>query len=176
MIKTERLLIRQFKQSDYEDLYEYLSLPEIYEYEPGEPINMDMAKEIAKQRSFGNDFYAVELSEINKVIGHIYFKQIEPMEWMTWEIGYIFNPNYQRKGYATEAVKAIVEYAFGNLGTHRIVAHCNPKNEASWKLLDRIGMRREGTLIKNVFFKKDEAGKPIWQDTYEYAMLNETDV
>lgn len=173
MIKTERLIIRRFEQSDYMDLYDYLSLPEIYAYEPGEPIDMVTAKDMATQRAQGNEFFAVELSETKKMIGHIYFKQIEPLEWMTWEIGYIFNPSYQRKGFATEAVKAIVEYAFSNWNSHRIIAHCNPKNEASWKLLDKIGMRREGVLLKNIFFSRNEDGQPNWQDTYEYAMLRE---
>ncbi|MTL92046.1 N-acetyltransferase, partial [Turicibacter sanguinis] len=57
------------------------------------------------------------------------------------------------------------------LGARRIVAMCSPLNESSWKLLERIGMRYEGTLLQNVYFKKDEEGKPIWLDTYEYAIL-----
>ena len=50
---------------------------------------------------------------------------------------------------------------------------CNPENESSWKLMERVGMRREGHLKKNVFFFKDENGEPIWQDTYEYGLLRE---
>ena len=50
---------------------------------------------------------------------------------------------------------------------------CNPRNEASWKLLERLGFRREGTLIRNIWFFQDEEGKPLWQDTYEYGMLKE---
>jgi len=48
---------------------------------------------------------------------------------------------------------------------------CNPLNEPSWRLLERLGMRREGHLIKNIYFKKDECGNPIWADTLEYAVL-----
>lgn len=50
---------------------------------------------------------------------------------------------------------------------------CNPENTASWRLLERISMRREGYLKKSVFFKKTIDGKPIWQDTYQYAILAE---
>ena len=48
---------------------------------------------------------------------------------------------------------------------------CNPLNEHSWKLLEGLNMRREGTLIKNIYFKKDINGKPLWADTYEYGIL-----
>lgn len=50
---------------------------------------------------------------------------------------------------------------------------CNPQNQSSWKLLERLGFRREGTLIRNIYFFCDEAGEPLWQDTYEYGMLKE---
>lgn len=60
---------------------------------------------------------------------------------------------------------------FSKLNAHRIIAMCNPKNIASWKLLERLNMRREGYLQKNVFFKYDGERKPIWNDTYEYAVL-----
>ena len=48
---------------------------------------------------------------------------------------------------------------------------CNPVNTTSWRLLERLGMRREGHLIQNIYFKKDENGEPIWSDTFEYAIL-----
>ena len=52
-----------------------------------------------------------------------------------------------------------------------VTAMCNPLNTASWKLMERLGMRREGHLIQNIWFKRDERGEPIWSDTYEYAIL-----
>ena len=48
---------------------------------------------------------------------------------------------------------------------------CNPKNVQSWRLLERLRLRREGTLLQNIFFKRDAEGKPIWCDTYEYGIL-----
>jgi RimJ/RimL family protein N-acetyltransferase len=50
---------------------------------------------------------------------------------------------------------------------------CNPENQASWKLLERLGFRREGTLLKNIYFFTDENDNPIWQDTFEYGLLKE---
>ena len=53
------------------------------------------------------------------------------------------------------------------------MARCNPLNYRSHKLMERLGMRREAELKKNVFFRKDSFGNPIWQDTLVYAILNE---
>jgi [ribosomal protein S5]-alanine N-acetyltransferase len=171
MIETNRLFIRQFLPSDFNDLYEYLSDPSIYVYEPGEPISLDEAKELVSQRSMGNIFWAVVLKWENKLIGHLYFEQLEPEERMTWELGYIFNPKYHRKGYASEASAALVEYAFTHYHVHRIMARCNPENPASWRLLEKIGFTREGHFRKNNFFRKDARGNPLWFDTYEYSIL-----
>ena len=111
------------------------------------------------------------LDRIQKLIGHLYFKQLEPEDRMTWELGYIFNPSYQRKGYASEAAAALVQYAFDHYHAHRVMARCNPENTASWKLLEKIGFTREGSFRKAGFVHKDEAGRPIWTDVYEYSKL-----
>lgn len=58
------------------------------------------------------------------------------------EIGYIVNQNFQRKGYALEAITAVIDNAFAN-GVHRVFAECDPRNECSWKLLERAGLDRE---------------------------------
>ncbi|MNI70272.1 ribosomal-protein-S5-alanine N-acetyltransferase [compost metagenome] len=88
-------------------------------------------------------------------------------------IGYIFNPAYYGKGYATEACQRLLKYVFEELGAHRVMALCNPENAPSWRLLERLLMRREGYFKNEVFFKTTESGQPIWQDTYQYAILKE---
>jgi RimJ/RimL family protein N-acetyltransferase len=168
-IKTKRLLIRNFTKNDYNDLFDYLSDKETYKFEPNEPISIQIAQELCCERARNNKFFAVQLE--NKVIGHIYFNQIEPENLMTWEVGYIFNKKYQRKGYATESLRAIIEYGFKELEVHKIIAHCNPNNIQSWKLLERVKMKREGKLRKNIYFNEDDNGNPIWLDTYEYGIL-----
>jgi RimJ/RimL family protein N-acetyltransferase len=168
-INTERLKIRNFSKSDFNDLHEYLSDKDTYKYEPGEPITIIESKTLCNERSKNNKFLAVQFK--NKIIGHIYIGQMKPKKLMTWEIGFIFNKKYQGKGYATESLKAIIEYGFDKMGIHKIIAHCNPKNTSSWKLLERVKMKREGKLRKNVYFNVDTNGNPIWLDTYEYGLL-----
>ena len=166
MIKTKRLIVRQFAATDAADLFEYLSNPAIYKFEPGDPISIDRAMLMSQERSASTDFLALELLGSGKMIGNVYFKQIEPGDFRTWELGYIVNPAYQGKGYATEAISALLRKEFKEKPIHRVVAHCNPENDASWKLLERVGLLR-----KNVFFRRAADSAEIWTDTYEYAIL-----
>ena len=65
----------------------------------------------------------------------------------------------------------MIENAFRE-GAHRVYAECGPRNTASWKLLERAGLRREAHFRQNIWFRKDAAGEPVWKDTYVYAVLS----
>jgi [ribosomal protein S5]-alanine N-acetyltransferase len=173
-LHTDRLVVRRFRPDDWRDLLAYLSLPETYRFEPGEPIDAEQARALAVERSSGSAFWAVALREEPRVIGHLYLAPTEPAELRTYELGYIFDPAYHGHGYATEAARALVDHAFAEMGAHRVIAQCDPANVASWRVLERIGFVREGHLRRNIFFRRDAAGRPIWQDTYEYGRVNET--
>ena len=168
---TERLCIRRFTAEDWCDLHAYLSLPDVVKYEPYNVFTEDECKVAALKRAENPAFWAVCLKDSGKLIGNLYFQQDEYKEIRTWELGYVFNPVYHGLGYATESCRCIMDYAFTTLKAHRIVAKCNPRNTPSWRLLERLSMRREGHLIKSIFFKRDDSGNPIWNDTYMYAML-----
>ncbi len=170
MINTMRLNIRKFLQTDWQDLYEYLSQAEVVKYEPYDPFTKEQAKQEAVRRSNNPDFWAVCLQDTGKLIGNVYLAK---QEFDTWELGYVFNQSYQNKGYATEAVRALLDEVFINQNAHRVIAMCNPLNTSSWKLLERLNMRKEAHMIRNIWFFKDEDNNPIWQDTYQYAVLKE---
>lgn len=173
MLYTERLIIRPFLKSDYKDLHEYLSRKETYNFERGEPISLKTAQKYASDWSKGKNFFAAILKANNKLIGQVSFFPERPPEFKTWQIGYIFHPDYQNKGYATEATQAVIKYAFKELEAHRIVAHCSPENIPSWKVLEKCGMRKEGIAKKDFLLRNDEKGNPIWLDSYDYAILDE---
>jgi RimJ/RimL family protein N-acetyltransferase len=173
LIQTQRLIIRPFRATDFTGLFEYLSNPLVYQFEPGAPITLAEAQALAVERAGQSEFWAVALQTTDQIVGHLYFSQIDPHHLQTWELGYIFNPAHQRQGYASEAAAALVRHGFAAWGIHRVVAHCSPENTASWRLLERIGMHREGYFRKNIYFKTDASGRPLWLDTLAYALLEQ---
>jgi|LGOV01.1.fsa_nt_gb RimJ/RimL family protein N-acetyltransferase len=170
MLRTDRLIIRKFEKSDGEDLYKYLSNPDVVEYEPYEIHSLEESKKEATNRSKDNRFLAVVLKDTNTLIGNLFYKKNEN-DFETWEVGYVFNSNYHNKGYATESLRVLLEHIFIEQKAHRIVAFCNSHNKPSWKLLERVGFRREAHLVKQAYFSKDEQGKPKWFNTFGYALL-----
>jgi RimJ/RimL family protein N-acetyltransferase len=170
-LTTERLILRRFTEEDTQDLYEYLSREEVVHYEPYGVFDYESARKEAVRRASDDSFWAVCLQDTGKLIGNIYFQHKEPAEFMTWEIGYVFNPDHSGQGYATEAAAGMIRYGFQELHAHRIVAECNVLNVPSWKLLERLSMRREATYLSVAFFKRDEEGSPIWFDAYSYGIL-----
>jgi len=172
IMETERLIIRKFCPDDWQDLFEYLSNEEVVAFEPYSVFSKEESIKEAERRANNDSFWAVCLRENGKLIGNQYFNLQEPKEFMTWEIGYVFNKNYHGKGYATESALRLLQYGFEECKAHRIVAYCNPENIHSWRLLERLQMRREGHSLQKVFFKYDKQGNPIWHDAFEYAMLS----
>ena len=172
-METERLILRRFSCDDWKDMHEYLSSEKVVRYEPYGPLNRDDCKVEAAARSKNDSFWAVCLKGSPKLIGNMYFEQVNPKEYDTWEIGYVFNQDYWGKGYATEAAFRMLEYGFNEKKAHRIIGRCNMENASSWKLLERLGMRREGSHLKSGFFKRSASGEPLWHNAYQYAILRE---
>lgn len=168
MLETQELVIRGFRPSDWRDLYEYLSDETVVLYEPYGVFSKRRSKAEARKRAKSNSYFAVCLKPAGKLIGNLYFKD---QGCGTYELGYVFGRKYQGRGYATQSVKALLSHAFCQMSARRVIAMCNPVNVRSWKLLERIGMRREGHLVQNIYFRTDEKGEPVWQDTYMYAIL-----
>ena len=166
-LRTQRLLLRQFTEADYGDLFEFLSQLEDDEFEGYPGITFENGREHLENRLGSEEYYAVALQDSGKVIGNIYCGN---MEYGAKEVGYIVNRNCRRRGYAGEALSAVVENAF-RVGAHRVYAECDPRNTASWKLLEKLGMKREAHLRQNLWFRKDANGVPVWKDTYVYAVL-----
>jgi RimJ/RimL family protein N-acetyltransferase len=112
------------------------------------------------------EMWPVVLREEGQLIGHMVFHP-----WFaprTYEIGWVFHSGYQGRGYATEAALALLDYGFRELGLHRIIATCQPENPASYRVMEKIGMRREGHFRKCIY-RPDGT----WWDEYFYAILAE---
>lgn len=166
-IETERLSLRGFQESDYDDLFECLFQLRNDPFEGYPGITYENGREHLKYRLGSDEFYAVVLKETGKVIGNIYCGH---RDYDAREVGYIINRHYQRQGYACEALRAVMAAAFQE-GAHRIYAECDARNSASWRLLEKAGMTKEAHFRQNVFFHRDASGQPIWKDTLVYALL-----
>ena len=168
IIETERLIIRKHEEKDLNDLHEYLSDEEVVRFEPYTAMSLEETKKNLEWRISSDEIFALELKSTGKMIGNVFLGK---RECETLELGYVLNRNFWKKGYAYEACIALCDNAFSK-GIHRIEANCDPLNTASWKLLERLGFLREGHLIKDIYFRKNSDGKPIWKDTFIYSKLN----
>lgn len=170
MLKTERLVLRPFEETDAKGLHAYLGDEEVVRYEPYGAMTMEECRLEAARRASDEAFWAVCLAD-GTLIGNLYLSGAD--EFGTREIGYVFARACWHKGYATEAARRLMAYAFERLATRRIIALCDTRNAASFALMERLGMRREGEFKKNVGFKTDAHGNTIWTDSYQYAILKE---
>jgi RimJ/RimL family protein N-acetyltransferase len=109
--------------------------------------------------------FAVELKATGEMIGDALLVLVSA-EHRTGEIGYVFNPDHHGRGYATESAELLLRLAFEEFGMHRVIARLEPRNEASVRLLERLGMRREAHFVENELVKGE------WQSELVYALLD----
>lgn len=172
IIETNRLAVRKFQTNDWKDLAEILTDKNVVYYEPYDIFSYEQCKAEAEKLSRSNSFYAVVLKNTDKVIGKLYFNN--EGNYGTYELGYTFNAEYQGYGYAKESSSALIKYAFENMGVRKIIAYSDSTNERSWRLLETLGMKREGELKAHTFKHKNKNGEPIWQDMLVYALFNDS--
>jgi len=172
LFKTPRLLLRPFQEADLESFAAYRSDPGVALYQSwSSPFTLDQARAFLKEMEIvqvgaPGMWYqlAVERQCQSGLIGDCAFQILADDERQA-QIGFTFAPAYQKQGYATEAAKGLLDYMFGKLHLHRVAATCDVENEASVRLLERLGMRREAELIENIWFKG------AWGSEYVYALL-----
>ena len=116
-IQTERLLLRQWRESDYKDLYEYAQCEEVGPFAGWKPHKSEEeSKEVISYFLKKMDSYAIVLKAENKVIGSIGFHQRCPDPNLTYltqrEVGFALNPNYWGRGIVPEAVHSLIKYGF----------------------------------------------------------------
>lgn len=171
-LKTERLVLRQLSEADAEDMFEYASDPKVTEY-----LSWPYHRSIDDTRKFlslveenyqEGEFYewGIVLKATNKLIGTCGYTRLYPNHHRG-EIGYALSRKYWGQGIMTEAAAAVVSYGFNQLGLNRIEAHCRVANIGSAKVLEKLGMKYEGTL-RQYFRIKGE-----YHDLKLYAILKE---
>ena len=165
-IDTERLRIRHFTADDWQAVHAYTSNPEVMTFLPEGVMMEEQTRQfIAQSMTDEARNYAVDLRSENRLIGHVGFHP-----WYApriYELGWVFHPQYHGRGYATEAAEALLRYGFESLSVHRVIATCQPENPSSWRVMEKLGMQREGHLRKCIYRREK------WWDEYFYAILEE---
>jgi len=172
MLETPRLILRPFQDSDLETFAAYRSDPEVARYQGWEaPYSVEKAAEFIaemrqKQPAIQGEWYqlAIELKHGIRLMGDCAFHLLahDPRQA---EIGFTLARQHQGHGYATEAVTCLLDHLFRDLDLHRVIASCDVDNHASACLMERVGMRREGHFLENIWFKG------AWGSEYLYALL-----
>ena len=171
-IRTERLLLRPYARADVDALYAYQRLPEIHRYLYTEPRSRPEIEALVAERADARALaeagqalaLVVDLAQTSELVGDCMLFW-HSQEHQQGEVGYVFNPAYQGRGYATETVGALLRLGFDGLGLHRITGRLDARNVASARVLERVGLRREAHLMENEFVKGE------WTDELIYAIL-----
>ena len=171
-IATERLRLRPFTRGDVDAVFAYRRREDVARFLFDVPLSRDECAQAIQQRigqvaleAEGDKIVlGVELAQTGTLIGEVslIWRSVEARQG---EVGWIFDPAYQGQGYATEAANALLDLGFGPGDMHRIAARCDVRNDASWRLMVRLGMRREAHFRQHAIFKSE------WDEEYIYAIL-----
>src|SRR5215213_2400533 len=172
-LETNRLIIRNLRESDLEDFFEYRSDPRVCEFQGYEPITREDAEKFfgeLKDAQPGKPGECVrlgiELKSKNKLIGDIALKS-ESNEPRIVEGGVSLSNQYQGNGYAKEALTAVFDFLFNEAAIHRITGIVDVENPGVIRLLETLKFRREAEFKQSFW----DASKNEWRDEFLYAML-----
>lgn len=171
LLETDRLKIRHFQDSDLESFLDYRNDPDVARYQgwdvpyPREKAVEFVTEMVAKEPPVQGEWFQAAIEEIGtgQMVGDAAFflKKDDPQAY----IGCTINRSYWRKGYGIEATQRLLNYLFGELDMHRVIAITDVENVASFNVLERMGFRREAHFVENLMFKGH------WASEYHYAML-----
>ena len=171
-VTTPRLLIRPLTPADADGLLAYRSIPDVCRYVPFEPQTREELLERIATRWTRTEltaegqviFLGVQVRDTGALAGDVMLAW-QSQEHACGEIGCVFNPDLSGRGYATEALGALLRLGFEGLGLHRIIARIDERNEPSIRMVRRLGMRLEARLVENEWFKGE------WTTELDFAML-----
>lgn len=171
---TERLRMRPFTRGDVDAVFDYRGREDVARYLFDPPLSRDECALAIQQRTSQTGLVdegdrivlAVETQAAGILVGEVslIWRSVEARQG---ELGWIFHPDHQGQGYASEAANALLDLGFGAADLHRIFARCDARNEPSWRLMERLGMRREAHFRQHALFKGG------WDEEFYYAILRD---
>lgn len=171
-LETERLVLRPFEEGDLDALYRMHSDAEVARWLYNEPRTLEETRTLLGYKIDGAELTeegkwlsaAVDERETGQFVGDVSMRWFsEPHK--TGELGFMFDPAHQGRGYATEAAARLIAFAFEGMGFHRVIGRAEARNTASVRVLEKLGMRREALLVENEWVKGE------WQSEVVYAIL-----
>lgn len=172
-VETERLRLRPFTRGDVDAVYSYRSRADVTRYLFDAPMTREACAEAIAAR-VGQEFWADEGDKIflaveragdSHLMGEVSLI-LRSSAARQAEIGYIFHPDFYGHGYATESARYLLAMGF-EAGAHRIFARCHAANRGSWKVMERLGMRKEA------HFREHNLTKGEWDEELIYAILED---
>jgi RimJ/RimL family protein N-acetyltransferase len=169
---TERLHIRPYRPDDLEAVLSMFGREDVSRYLNWEPMDREAATTLLERRlsqtriAKEGDGLALAAAEreTDRFVGEVVLRLTSEVS-RQGEVGWSVHPGAQGRGYATEAAREMLRLGFEELGLHRIVAECDPRNEASIKVMEKLGMRREAHHLEAMFLKGE------WVGSIVYAIL-----
>ncbi len=173
-LETARLIVRNIQPTDgmglFEIVHAYASSP-FGKFDHKWPETCEEIEEVARRFAQGDDFLAVCLKGSEEFIGFIHFNQIDAADGPVYGLGFIFHPDHQGLGYATEACRAVLEFGFFRLGVKCLVTGTAQANQASMRLLEKLGFHVTQRMRSSM--QQDAQGKAIEFDGCELQMNRE---
>ena len=157
-LQTDRLLLRKIQPCDAMDMYEYACRPETSEYltwekHPYYSYTVELIRFFQREYAQGRYFdFAIVLKDENKMIGTVGFTNYDQNHRVA-EVGYVVNPAYHGRGIATEALSAVINFAFCELGVNRVEAKYIVQNAPSLRVMEKCGMTHEGVQRQKMIIK-----------------------
>lgn len=171
-LTTERLRLRPFTRGDVDAVFAYRSREDVARYLFDPPLSHEectlavqqRCTQLALEAEGDRIILAVETKDGGQLIGEVslIWRSVEARQG---ELGWIFHPDYHGRGYASEASARLLRLAFHEADLHRVYARCDAGNDGSWRLMERLGMRREAHFREHALFKGG------WDSEFYYALL-----
>ncbi len=179
-LETERLILRKFKIDDFVPVHSYAGTTENIIYMLWGPNTEKQTKDFidycilkAEEIPCVNYQFAAVLKNGGKLIGacNLAFNENENDDLIEAEIGWILHRDYWKQGFGTEMGKALLRFGFEELNVMRLIAHCDTENYGSYRVMEKIGMKREGVFVNARPANKNS--KNEFNDEYYYAISKE---
>lgn len=172
-LQTERLLIRPFEAGDLDAMQRIHGDPRVVQWLYNEPRTPDEAREHLERKIAGTALVADDdwlsaaatARDGGALVADLAMHLVSA-EHRCVEIGYIVDPAYAGRGFATEASSALLRLAFDQFGMHRVIGRVEPRNTGSVRVLEKLGMRREAHFVENEWVKGE------WQSEFVFAILD----